>query len=212
MSLFAIKIIHLSTKALYCKFSASLFTDNNNISHLQYSVALSLCDLSSIAGWLYGYHCYDQNVSHYYQPLALLYIWHYQRAVASYHAHHDYFKATLQNRLCWHYTAAWSWWIKWNKFHYHLLQYYTTAFTETEMSKWQLLMYPATQMPSQFCLVRISHYKSFGRVISIIITWWWVLYSCRNSLLRQKSPWFDRKSPSGNSCCWTKNTKYLGSK
>ena len=36
-----------------------------------------------------------------------------------------------------------------------------------------------------------------------IITWWWVLYSCRNSLLRQKSPCFDRKSPSGNSCCWT---------
>ena len=30
-----------------------------------------------------------------------------------------------------------------------------------------------------------------------------MLYSCRNSLLRQKSPCFDRKSPSGNSCCWT---------
>ena len=35
------------------------------------------------------------------------------------------------------------------------------------------------------------------------ITWWWVLYSCRNSLLRQKSPCFDRKSPSGNSYNWT---------
>ena len=39
--------------------------------------------------------------------------------------------------------------------------------------------------------------------VIIIITWWWVLYSCRSSLLRQKSPCFDRKSPSGNSCCWT---------
>ena len=36
-----------------------------------------------------------------------------------------------------------------------------------------------------------------------IITWWWVLCSCRNFLLRQKSPCFDRKSPSGNSCCLT---------
>ena len=36
-----------------------------------------------------------------------------------------------------------------------------------------------------------------------MITWWWVLYSCRNCLLRQKSPCFDRKFPSGNSCCWT---------
>ena len=38
--------------------------------------------------------------------------------------------------------------------------------------------------------------------IMIIITWWWGLYSCRNSLLRQKSPCFDRKSPSGNSYNW----------
>ena len=37
----------------------------------------------------------------------------------------------------------------------------------------------------------------------LIITWWWVLYICQNSLLRQKSPCLDRKSPSGNSCCWT---------
>ena len=37
----------------------------------------------------------------------------------------------------------------------------------------------------------------------VVITWWWVLYSCRNSLLRKKSPCFDRKSPSGYSCCWT---------
>ena len=39
--------------------------------------------------------------------------------------------------------------------------------------------------------------------LSCIITWWWALCCCRNSLLRQKSPCFDRKSPSGNSCCWT---------
>ena len=44
----------------------------------------------------------------------------------------------------------------------------------------------------------------FGpNVLNIIITWWWVLYSCRNCLLRQKCPCFDRKSPYGNSCCWT---------
>ena len=37
----------------------------------------------------------------------------------------------------------------------------------------------------------------------IIITWWRVVYSCRNPLLRQKSPCLDRKSHSGNSFCWT---------
>ena len=43
----------------------------------------------------------------------------------------------------------------------------------------------------------------FTDVIFNIITGWWMVYSCRNSLLRQKSPCFDRKTPSGNSCCWT---------
>ena len=38
---------------------------------------------------------------------------------------------------------------------------------------------------------------------SLIITWWWVLYSCRNSMFWQKSPCFDRKSPSVNSCYLT---------
>ena len=47
------------------------------------------------------------------------------------------------------------------------------------------------------------HIVSFVWQMTPIITWWWVLYSCRNSLLRQKSPCFDRKSPSGYSCCWT---------
>ena len=37
------------------------------------------------------------------------------------------------------------------------------------------------------------HIGSMGQECGII-TWWWVLYSCRNSLLRQKSPCFDRKS------------------
>ena len=36
-----------------------------------------------------------------------------------------------------------------------------------------------------------------------IITWWSVLYTSWNSLLRQRSSCFDRKSSSGNSCCWT---------
>ena len=36
-----------------------------------------------------------------------------------------------------------------------------------------------------------------------------MLYSCRNSLLRQKSPCFDRKSPFGNSCCWTYKLEQL---
>ena len=43
----------------------------------------------------------------------------------------------------------------------------------------------------------------FISMLVYIITWWWVLYSCRNSRHRQKSPCFDRKSSSGNYCCWT---------
>ena len=47
------------------------------------------------------------------------------------------------------------------------------------------------------------NYSPTSYKYSIIITWCWVLYSCRKSLLQQKSPCFDRKSPSGNSCWWT---------
>ena len=48
-----------------------------------------------------------------------------------------------------------------------------------------------------------SRFAFSKAILCQIITWWWVIYSCRNSLLRQKSPCFDRKSPSGSSCCWT---------
>ena len=49
--------------------------------------------------------------------------------------------------------------------------------------------------------------------ITPIITRWWVLYNCWNSLFWQKSLCFNRKSPPGNSCCWTyPYTKYLGPK
>ena len=45
--------------------------------------------------------------------------------------------------------------------------------------------------------------SNYAHAKSVIITCWWVLYNCRNSPLRQKYRCFDRKSPSGNSCCWT---------
>ena len=71
-----------------------------------------------------------------------------------------------------------------------------------------LLLYLALFFFSRSTCVIADTCKSHDFIPSMIshllhiITWWWVPYSCRNSLLRQKSPCFVRKSPSGNSYCW----------